>query len=487
MHKLALIFASLLLLIGTPATAAAAGQNNWVVTQLSGDARVLHPGAQPASLKVNGQLTPGDTLLTGPSGRATLVRGGDYIIVAPRSELRLPASPPPAGFTRVIQNLGTLLFKVQHTGIPHFAVDTPMLAAVVKGTTFTVVVDQQRSAVQVIQGSVQVTALDGGMSRIVEGGRTVFVNHDSPKTLLDADKAAPAPTAPAATRVTVSAAGAAPLQAIATLTGGLVRADLSSPPPSVAAVAVADAEVTGAPLSQSPAAPVVAVAPTPGATVPATTTPALAAPGVATPAVTLPSLTPAVTAPVVAATLAPVALPSVTVPAVATPDLTVASVTTTAVTLPALTVPAVTVPAVTVPAVNTPILSVPSVSTPTLTVPAVTVPAVTTPSLSVPSVSTPTAIVPSITTPDLTVPSISIGSTSGNSGAGSLPDLNSGSGSLNSGSGSVPDVNSGSGSTISVPTVTIPTLTVPSVTVPTVDLTTPSLPLLPPTSPLPKI
>jgi FecR protein len=480
MHKLALIFASLLLLIGTPATAAAAGQNNWVVTQLSGDARVLHPGAQPASLKVNGQLTPGDTLLTGPSGRATLVRGGDYIIVAPRSELRLPASPPPAGFTRVIQNLGTLLFKVQHTGIPHFAVDTPMLAAVVKGTTFTVVVDQQRSAVQVIQGAVQVTALDGGMSRIVEGGRTVFVNHDSPKTLLDADKAAPAPTAPAATRVTVSAAGAAPLQAIATLTGGLVRADLSSPPPSVAAVAVADTAVTGAPLSQSPAAPVAAVAPTPGATVPGTTTPALPAPGVATPAVTLPSLTPAVTAPVVAATIAPVALPSVTVPAVVAPDLTVVAVTTPAVTVPALTVPAVTVPALTVPAVTVP-------TVPTLTVPAVTVPAVTTPSLSVPSVSTPTAIVPSITTPDLTVPSISIGSTSGNSGPGSLPDLNSGSGSLSSGPVSVPDVNSGSGSTITVPTVTTPTLTVPSVTVPTVDLTTPSLPLLPPTSPLPKI
>ena len=208
MYKLALAFVSLILLVATPAAAARQIlQDNWVVTQLSGDARVVHPGAQPASLKVNNRLAPGDMLLTGPSGRATLVRGGDYIIVAPHSELKLPSTPQPSGFTRVIQNLGTLLFKVQHTGIPHFAVDTPMLAAVVKGTTFTVVVDQHRSAVQVIQGVVQVSAINGGMMRMVEGGRTVFVNHDHPRMLLDADKVLPATSSPNATTVSVSASG----------------------------------------------------------------------------------------------------------------------------------------------------------------------------------------------------------------------------------------------------------------------------------------
>src|SRR5437870_10947581 len=122
MYKLAIAFISMFFLTAAPSSAAGKPQDNWVVTQLSGDARVLHPGAQPASLRVNNQLAPGDRLLTGPTGRATLVRGGDYIIVAPRSELRLPSAPQPSGFTRVIQNLGTLLFKVQHTGIPHFAV-----------------------------------------------------------------------------------------------------------------------------------------------------------------------------------------------------------------------------------------------------------------------------------------------------------------------------------------------------------------------------
>src|SRR5919107_2347666 len=103
MTKLACAFISLFFLVASPAEAADRAGNNWTVTQLSGDARVVHPGAQPASVKVNGELAPGDTLLTGPSGRATLVRGGDYIIVSPHSELRLPSAAQPDGFTRVIQ------------------------------------------------------------------------------------------------------------------------------------------------------------------------------------------------------------------------------------------------------------------------------------------------------------------------------------------------------------------------------------------------
>jgi hypothetical protein len=190
----------------------------------------------------------------------------------------------------VIQNLGTLLFKVQHTGIPHFAVDTPMLAAVVKGTTFTVVVDQNRSAVQVIQGAVQVTAITGGMREIVEGGRTVFVNHDNPKLLLDADK--PAPTTPtrSSTSVTISAAGDAPLATIASLTGGLVRAEVTASttpaattPPIVQAV-VASNSVTPTSTPNDSSSP-----PAPGAGS-ATATPMATT---STPVVTAPSSSPA--------------------------------------------------------------------------------------------------------------------------------------------------------------------------------------------------
>jgi hypothetical protein len=411
MFKLALAFVSLVFLTAHPALAAPSPQSNWVVTQLTGDARVVHPGAQPASLKVNNLLAPGDAVMTGATGRATLVRGGDYIIVAPRSELRLPSSPQPSGFTRVIQNLGTLLFKVQHTGIPHFAVDTPMLAAVVKGTTFTVVVDAHRSAVQVLQGVVQVTTIDGAMSRMVEGGRTVFVNHDHPKLLLDADRPTAPARAPSSTSVTVSAAGDSPLPTIAALTGGLVRADITAP-------------------QQAPT--------TAPATTPVTTAASVVAPGTGTPTVAAaPAPTPTVSTPAV--TVAPVvAVSTVTVPSVTAPTATAPTVTIPALSTPIVAVGTTIVPSVSVssnsgpgsinsgsgsinsgpgsissgsgstPTVTTPTVTVPSVTTPTLTVPTLTTPTITTPLVTVPSISTPTVTVPSVTTPTVIVPTITV-------------------------------------------------------------------------------
>ena len=408
MFKLALAFVSLVFLTANPALAAPSPQSNWVVTQLTGDARVVHPGAQPASLKVNNRLAPGDTLMTGPTGRATLVRGGDYIIVAPRSELRLPSTPQPSGFTRVIQNLGTLLFKVQHTGIPHFAVDTPMLAAVVKGTTFTVVVDGQRSAVQVLQGVVQVSAIDGGMSRMVEGGRTVFVNHDRPRMLLDADRPAAPIKAPSSTSVSVSASGESPLSAIAALTGGLVRADLSAPQ-SVVAAAI---PVVNAGSSPSPSSPVPVATNAPAVT--AATAPTASAPAADTTVISAPVTVIATAAPVVSA-------PTATVPSATTPTATVPIVTTSTVTVPSISIGSNSGPgsmnsgsgslnsgpgSIGSGSSSTPTATIAPVTTPTVTVPTLTTPTITTPLVTVPSISTPTVTVPTVTTPTVTAPTV---------------------------------------------------------------------------------
>src|SRR5579884_2077537 len=74
MYKPALIL-SLNLLFVSAAWSGTPKPDKWLVTQLSGDARVVHPGFHAASLKVNEEIAPGDTLLTGPTGRATLIHG----------------------------------------------------------------------------------------------------------------------------------------------------------------------------------------------------------------------------------------------------------------------------------------------------------------------------------------------------------------------------------------------------------------------------
>jgi hypothetical protein len=316
----------------------AAAKEFWVVTQLSGDARIVHGQTQPASLKVNAALVAGDLIITGPNGRATLSNEADYIVMAPRSELRLPAASQPSGFTRVIQNLGTMLFRVKHTGVPHFAVDTPMLAAVVKGTTFTIVVDNNRSVVQVTQGVVEVRANDGGMKALVEGGKTVFINRTDPKTIIDADSNPEKAKTTSPTAVKVTGTAPASLTTIASLTGGLVR-PASQAQPS-----------TAAPGPSSGTIPNVAdadQASTPAGT--ASVVPAGSDAGVQTVETTAPSVAGAVVQPVVQS--AETTVPSLTGPVAHTVETIVPVVQT--ITQPVADAVAPVVPTVTQPVVDT--------------------------------------------------------------------------------------------------------------------------------------
>jgi hypothetical protein len=70
---------------------------------------------------------------------------------------------------------GTGLFKVKHTDKPHFGVKTPYLAAVVKGTTFTVTVGDEGSSLQVLDGAVGVATIDGGADELIRPGMVAVV------------------------------------------------------------------------------------------------------------------------------------------------------------------------------------------------------------------------------------------------------------------------------------------------------------------------
>jgi hypothetical protein len=437
MSRLLFIFLSALVLAPSPALAKSAGAAMWVVTQMSGDARVVHAGLQPVSLKANLRLAPGDVVMTGATGRATLVHDADYIVVAPRSELRLPTEAQPTGFTRVIQNLGTMLFKVQHTGVPHFAVDTPMLAAVVKGTTFTVVVDKDRSAVQVTQGVVQVTALDGGMSRLVEGGRTVFINRADPRRLLDADSPAPAAKTGTSSTVRIKGTASPSVASIAALTDGLVRPAAAPRAPATAPTQVATAEpveVVGttaavgpsapgptspgvAPVASSPTQPVVAIADT---TVPAVTAPLVDAVDTSVPAITEPvvdlveTTVPAVTEPVtnivettVPAVIEPVTnIVEATIPAVIEPVTNIVETTVPAVIEPVTNIVETTVPAVIEPVTNIVETTVPTVIEPVTNIVETTVPAVTEPVVDIVETTIPAVTEPVVDVVDTTVQTV---------------------------------------------------------------------------------
>jgi FecR protein len=433
---------AILVLIATPAMAKA-GPAGWTVMQKSGDVRVLRNGLQPASVRVRDALSPGDVVATGANGRAMLTRGEDYVVVAPGSRLLLPKDQQQNGFTRLIQQVGTMLYKVKHTGVPHFAVETPMLAAVVKGTSFTVVVDKDRAAVQVTDGIVEVSSAEGSARRLVERGLTVYVGRERPQQIIEMKPGAadlPSSSSDGGEAVKVEGSGDVPLSTLTDLTGGLIREVPAAP-----AVAIANTptvKVTTlqpvAPVADTASTPVVAVADvnTPIATTPDVATPvATATPVTVTSVATTPiSVTPVAVTPGTFATPAvttpAVTTPTVGTPTVSTPIATVTPVTVATVTVPTVTVPAVTVstPTVTPTTITTPTVTVPTLSTPTVSTPTVTTPTVATPIVTVPAVTVPTVTVPTVTVPAVTLPPVTLplgglfgGGNSGPGGGGGGP------------------------------------------------------------------
>jgi hypothetical protein len=146
----------------------------WRVSKSSGEVWVGTSGVQQASLTDDAVLNPGDNIRTGRNGRVLLVRGQEQILISPNSVVGLPAPKSP-GTTTVIQQSGTILLEVEKRNVQHFEVETPYLAAVVKGTQFRVTVGQGESLVTVLGGQVDVTDFRSGQSALVLPGQMAKV------------------------------------------------------------------------------------------------------------------------------------------------------------------------------------------------------------------------------------------------------------------------------------------------------------------------
>jgi hypothetical protein len=115
-------------------------------------------------------------LETGPSSRAVVVRGKDFVTVAPSSRIRIPmAQTQEAGLFDVLQEWGNAIFQIEKKPNPHFGVRTPYLAAVVKGTTFSITVADEGASLQVTEGAVETSTMDGGARDLIRPGFVAVV------------------------------------------------------------------------------------------------------------------------------------------------------------------------------------------------------------------------------------------------------------------------------------------------------------------------
>lgn len=166
------LIAAAVLIAALPGAWAQAGQ--WTLVQSIGEVSVEEPGVSKIAVKPNARLNEGATITTGPNGRAILTDGRSSITVSASSRLELPAANDES-VTSIRQDFGTAVFKVQKKPTAHFEVQTPYLAAVVKGTTFEVTVDAMGATVDVAEGLVDVGANLSGERTLVPGGERVRV------------------------------------------------------------------------------------------------------------------------------------------------------------------------------------------------------------------------------------------------------------------------------------------------------------------------
>ena len=139
----------------------AASADQWHIARSSGVIWVGSSTAQLVSLGPTTDVAGGATVMTGDDGRAFLVRGSQTLLIGPNTVVTLPDGDS-NGITTILQRAGEITFDVDHQKIDHFKVETPFLAAVVKGTNFTVRVDDDGATVTVNRGLVEVTDLATG-------------------------------------------------------------------------------------------------------------------------------------------------------------------------------------------------------------------------------------------------------------------------------------------------------------------------------------
>jgi len=166
-------------LVGGAGSALALDAGPWLVTEVAGEARLASVGGAPRALRVGDEVAPGYAVETGADGRAILTRDGTSMTLSANGRLEIPTTHQNGVRTTVFQRLGTVLLNVDKRPEQHFQVDTPYLAAVVKGTTFTVNVGAAGAEVHLVEGAVEVGAFGSGEVALLRPGQTALVGIDA--------------------------------------------------------------------------------------------------------------------------------------------------------------------------------------------------------------------------------------------------------------------------------------------------------------------
>jgi hypothetical protein len=158
------------------AGAAYAQASSWQVESIQGQATVAVQGRAAQPLTEGTTVPFGAEVATAADTRVVLRQNNDSVVVSPNSSMHIVRTDNPSLFTQIKQTLGTMLFRVEPNRSRRFEVETPYLAATVKGTVFTVSVRTEGASVHVTEGAVQVASASGQRPLLLRPGQTGFVS-----------------------------------------------------------------------------------------------------------------------------------------------------------------------------------------------------------------------------------------------------------------------------------------------------------------------
>lgn len=169
-----------LVLVAWTGLAVTAIADDWMVDRLRGDVQVLVGGSWQALQR--GDIVSDESRIRSLDGsRVTFTRGAEAIELSGATEIRI-FDQSGQRMTTVMQAYGTVTVEAERLDVQHFSIQTPYLAAIVKGTRFTVHSDGTQSNVEVERGLVQVQDYVHGVATDITPGQSAVV---SPEIVLD--------------------------------------------------------------------------------------------------------------------------------------------------------------------------------------------------------------------------------------------------------------------------------------------------------------
>ena len=152
--------------------------DDWSVERTRGQAAQQIDGSWVPLAR--GDIVPDNRLLkTESDGRVGLRRGAESIEMGGDTQIRVHDAGD-AMMTTVIQDYGTVAVEAERRNVQHFSVQTPFLAAVVKGTRFTVTFEDDVAQVSVERGTVQVQDQLHSLVADITPGHDASVSNDQP-------------------------------------------------------------------------------------------------------------------------------------------------------------------------------------------------------------------------------------------------------------------------------------------------------------------